>query len=107
MGILSIIEKVVSDPLGSLRILWAAAPLLKDVLAGGPAALEAFEKAAPDVWKHAQDLADALKKQSGDDEPATEEEAAVVAAHVAGVDPPGWVSDETKRWMDRVSGVPG
>lgn len=104
MGILSTIENAFSEPLAAIRTIWAAIPLIRDIASGGPAAVQAFKEKAPDAWQHVQELTAVLKKEyGGSDAPPTDEETAAVAAHVAGVDPPGWVSDETNRWMERAS----
>lgn len=108
MGILSAIESALSDPLAALRTIWAAKPLLEDLAVGGPAAVAAFQQKAPDAWKHAQELAATWKREYGGSSAApSDEETAAVAAHVAGVDPPGWTSEETRRWMDRASELSG
>lgn len=79
----------------------AAVPLIKAAISEGPAAFTAAKQAAPELFNQIHDLAAALKKQIGDTTPVNDKQLANLAAHVVGVDPPGWTHEETQRWWDR------
>lgn len=81
-----------------------AMPLIKAAISEGPAAFTAAKQAAPDLFKQIHDLAAALKKQTGDTTPVTDKQIANLAAHIVGIDPPGWTHDETERWWARAQG---
>lgn len=106
MGILTQIQKLFADWRDRIALIVAFAPLLGDLLVAGPAAFATFKKQAPEADQHLQELADALKKNAEGENapPATPPQVAAVAAHVIGVDPPGWTDAETQRWWDNATG---
>ena len=77
-----------------------AIPLIRSAISEGPAAFTAAKTAAPDFFSNLSKLATELKAGVGGNtsEPVTDNELAQLAAHVAGIDPPGWTHDETQRW---------
>ena len=80
-----------------------AIPLIKSAITEGPAAFAAAKVAAPDFFNNLTQFASTLKGAVGDTSPVTDHELANLAAHVAGVDPPGWTHEETQRWWDHGS----
>ena len=95
--ILAIIQKL--EPYGE-----AAIPLLKDAVTQGPAAFAAAKAASPELFNDLSAFVGKLKEAHGDFAPVTDHELAVTAAHVAGVDPPGWTHEATVRWWERAEG---
>ena len=95
--ILGIIQKL--EPYGE-----AAIPLLRDAVSQGPDAFAAAKAAAPELFGHLTDFIGQLKAVHGDTSPVSDSELAVAAAHIVGVDPPGWTHEETVRWWDRAQG---
>ena len=82
----------------------AAFPLIKAAISEGPAAFAAAKLQAPDFFSELGNFAAALKGGTLDDVTVTDGEIANLAAHVVGVDPPGWSHEETQRWWDRAIG---
>lgn len=85
----------------------AGLPLLRDAIAGGPAAFAAFRAKAPDLYEHLKELAVAIKTGSGSRKygdgavQPSDSEMAVLGAHIVGIDPPGWTHGATVLWWDR------
>lgn len=82
-------------------------PLVRAAISEGPAAYEAAKSAAPEFFTTLSQLASSLKVLQGGSGLVNEAELAVLAAHVVGVDPPGWTHEETQRWWDRAQGSTG
>lgn len=78
-------------------------PLIKSALSEGPAAFEAAKAKAPEFFKNLSGLAASLKGNRA--EPVSQQELAVLASHLAGVDPPGWTHQDTVNWWDKATGV--
>lgn len=82
----------------------AAIPILRDAVSQGPAAFAAAKAAAPDLFNHLGSFIGKIKELHGDTTPVTDHELAVTAAHIAGIDPPGWTHDATVRWWEIAQG---
>ena|SRR3990167_4803550 len=83
-----------------------AIPIIRAAIKEGPDAFAAAKHAAPEFFAQLNDLGATLKKLSGVDSTVmSENETATIAAHIVGVDPPGWTHEETQRWWDRAQGT--
>jgi hypothetical protein len=78
-----------------------AIPLIQAAITEGPAAFAAAKQSAPQFFSHLESLAGTLKWLSGNSAVTNDDELAVLASHIAGIDPPGWTHEETIRWWDR------
>lgn len=108
MLLLAQIEALVTDWHAKLKLILAAAPVISDLLTAGPDAFATFLREAPDAENHLKDLqeaADALKRNAEGPgaAPATPPQVAAVAAHLIGINPPGWSDASTERWWNRSS----
>lgn len=82
-----------------------AMPVIEDAIKEGPAAFHAAQTAAPELFAGLARLAMNFKVMNKQPATVTNEELAALTAHVVGIDPPGWASDETQRWWDRAQGA--
>lgn len=78
-----------------------AVAVLRSAATEGPDAFAAAKAKAPTLFSDIETLLGKIKLASGNADPITDHDVVVAAAHIVGVDPPGWTHDETVRWWDR------